>query len=112
MKYALLLVGREEAYTALTDVESKNMYAEHEAFAAKHGSSIVGGAELRPTPTATTVRHSGSEVLVTDGPFSEAAEHLGGFYLVDVADLDTAIEIAKDIPVLPDDAIEVRPLVR
>lgn len=111
MKYALLIVGREEGYAALSDVESKNMHAEHDTFAGKHGPALVGGAELRPSQTATTVRQSDGEVLVTDGPFSEAAEQLGGFYLVEAADLDKAIEIAKDIPVLPGDAVEVRPLV-
>jgi hypothetical protein len=112
MKYALLIVGRDEAYAALSDDDTKKMYAEHEAFAAKHGSSLVGGAELQPSPTATTIRRPAGEALITDGPFSEAAEQLGGFYLIEAADLDAAIAIGKDVPILPTDSLEVRPLVR
>jgi hypothetical protein len=110
MKYALLIYGSNDAYEALTEEQSKAMYARHEAFAAKVGSAITGGAELRPPATATTVRHEGDEQLVTDGPFAEAAEQLGGFYVVEANDLDEAIEFAKLVPTLPGDAIEVRPL--
>lgn len=111
MKYALLLYGSEAAYAQLTEQESKELYAQHDAFGEKVGSAIRGGAELRPSGTATTIRHRGDERLVTDGPFAEAAEQLGGFYLVEAKDLDEAIEFAKLVPTLPGDTIEVRPVV-
>jgi hypothetical protein len=111
MKYALLIYGRDDAYQTLSEEQTKAMYAQHDAFAAKLGSAIQGGAELRPPATATSVRRAESDFIVTDGPFSEAAEQLGGFYLVEAADLDQAIEYAKQVPMLPTDTIEVRPLV-
>lgn len=110
MKYALLIYGHAEAYQALSEEQTKEMYAQHEGFAAKLGPAIKSGAELRPPATATSVRRSESDFIVTDGPFSEAAEQLGGFYLVEAADLDQAIEYAKAVPMLPTDTIEVRPL--
>jgi hypothetical protein len=111
MKYALLIYGRDDAYQALTEDKMKEMYGQHDAFSAKLGAAIEGGAELRPPATATSVRRSDADFIVTDGPFSEAAEQLGGFYLVEAADLDQAIEYAKQVPMLPTDTIEVRPLV-
>jgi hypothetical protein len=110
MKYALLIYGSDDAYQRLTEEQSKEMYARHDAFGAKLGSAITGGAELRPPATATTVRHQGDEPLITDGPFAEATEQLGGLYIVEAKDLDEAIEFAKQVPTLPGDAIEVRPL--
>jgi len=110
MKYALLIYGRGDAYEALTEEQTKAIYAGHDAFAAKVGGAIQSGAELQPPPTATTVRPQAGEHLITDGPFSEAAEQLGGFYLVEARDLDEAIEFAKQLPMLPTDAVEVRPL--
>ena len=70
---------------------------------------IVGGEELKGTNTATTVRQRNGTITVTDGPFVEAKEAIGGYSLVDVKDLDEAIAIAKTWPVLS--AIEIRPLV-
>jgi hypothetical protein len=75
-----------------------------------HGDAIVAGGELQPTATATTLRRSpdGGDTIV-DGPFQETKEALAGFYLIDVADLDAALAIAKALP-LPVGAFEVRPL--
>ncbi len=111
MKYALLIYGNDDAYQALSEEQTNAMYAQHNAFGAKLGPAIKGGAELRPPSTATSVRRSESDFIVTDGPFSEAAEQLGGFYLVEADDLDQAIEYAKAVPMLPNDTVEVRPLV-
>ncbi len=66
-----------------------------------------GGAELSRSATATTVRGDGAGATVTDGPFAEAAEQLGGFYLVEAADLDDAIALAR---ALPEGIVEVRPV--
>ncbi len=73
---------------------------------------IVSGAQLQPIETATTVRVSNGETLLTDGPFVDAKEHVGGFIVVDVDDLDAALEIAARIPAARmGGAVEVRPLV-
>jgi hypothetical protein len=73
---------------------------------------VIGGDQLRPVETATTVRVQGGQMLLSDGPFVEAKEHLGGYYLVEADDLDAALEIAARIPAARmGGAIEVRPLV-
>jgi hypothetical protein len=71
---------------------------------------MLGGDELAPTSSATTVRIADGERLVTDGPFAETKEALGGYFLVDVDDLDAAIDIAVRIPAARHGSIEVRPL--
>ena len=70
-----------------------------------------GGDQLADTPAATTVRVRQGERLVTDGPFAETKEQLGGYFLVDVDDLDTAIELAAKIPGARRGSIEVRPII-
>jgi hypothetical protein len=73
---------------------------------------VVGGEQLQPVETATTVRVENGETLLTDGPFVDAKEHLGGFCLVEADDLDAALEIAARIPAARmGGAVEVRPLV-
>ncbi|MGI8868730.1 MAG: YciI family protein [Mycobacteriales bacterium] len=110
MQYALLIVGRNEPYAALSPEQRKQMYADHAAFGEKHGSVLRGGAELAYSPVKT-VRPDGDERTVTDGPFAETAEGIGGWYLVEADDIDTATEYAKQIPMLPADHIEVRKVV-
>lgn len=71
---------------------------------------LVDGAGLQPIDTATTVRHTpGSEPTIVDGPFAETKEQLGGYYRIDVPDLDAALEWARRIPI-PIGAVEVRPI--
>ena len=65
---------------------------------------------MKSTASATTIRTSAGKKTVHDGPFAEAREQLGGFYLIEAADLDEAIAIARQVPVLQDGAIEIRPL--
>jgi hypothetical protein len=73
---------------------------------------IVSGEQLQPVETATTVRVQDGETLLTDGPFVDAKEHVGGFIVVDVDDLDAALAIAERIPAARmGGAVEVRPLV-
>jgi hypothetical protein len=73
---------------------------------------VIGGEQLQPVETATTVRVENGEVLLTDGPFVDAKEHLGGYCLVEADDLDLALEIAARIPAARmGGAVEVRPLV-
>jgi hypothetical protein len=70
---------------------------------------LRGGLRLAPATTATSVRHDGDEVLITDGPFAETKEILGGFALIDVADLDAALAWAKRCPLSRSGTVEVRP---
>lgn len=71
----------------------------------------LSGAKLEPTSAATSVRIEGERQTVTDGPFVETKEHLGGYHLIECDDLDAAVEIARRIPTLPSGgAVEVRPL--
>jgi hypothetical protein len=76
----------------------------------KASGSYVGGEALQPTSTATTVRKQGDRVLVTDGPFAETKEQLGGFYLVDCKDIDEALRWAAEIPSAGRGPVEVRPV--
>jgi hypothetical protein len=113
VKYLLMIYGDEHGFDQMTDDERKAVYEEYDAFAndlAAKGQ-IVGGHELRPTATATTVRIRDGERMVTDGPFAETKEQLGGYFLVDVADLDAAIEAAARIPGAKTGSVEVRPVV-
>jgi hypothetical protein len=83
-----------------------------EYMAIRESPGVIGGEQLQPVETATTVRVQDGETLLTDGPFVDAKEHLGGYYLVEADDLDAALEIAARIPAARmGGAIEVRPLV-
>jgi hypothetical protein len=111
MEFVLLIHGTD-AYDALSPAESEKMYAEHYAFmnATKEaGVAMPYSAELDTPGTARLVQHVGDRQLVTDGPFSETKEQLGGFYVIDVPSIDEAVTWAKRIPTLPGDTIEVRP---
>jgi hypothetical protein len=107
-EYVLLIVGNNDAYQALSEDEGKRVHAGHTAFAADlaaAGVKIVSGAELDPPSGARTLHADG---LVTDGPFAEGKEQVGGFYSIDVPTIDEAVEWARKIPLLPGDLIEVR----
>ena len=109
MEYVLLIVGHDDAYRALDEETGKAMYAGHIAFMDEckaAGVAIPYSAELRPPDTARTLNADGT---VTDGPFAETKEQLGGFYVLDCADLDEALRWAKKIP-MRSGAIEVRPV--
>jgi hypothetical protein len=112
MEYVLLIQYDESANLALDEEAGKRLYAEHLAFMDEMkdaGVAIPYSAELDESRTARVVRPAGDDRLVTDGPFAEAKEQLGGFYVIDVPTIDEAVEWAKKIPVLPTDAVEVRP---
>jgi hypothetical protein len=112
MRYALLICTDESAMEAFSPEEQAASSAEYDAFGAEMGARGVlkGGERLRPTTDATTVRVRDGEVLTSDGPFAETKEQMGGFYLVDCADLDEAIEVAAKIPGARNGSIEVRPI--
>jgi hypothetical protein len=112
MKYLLLIYADEGAYEAMTDDERHEMYAAYDELMrdlSTKGLSIAG-EELAPTSTATTIQVRNGERLVTDGPYAETKEQLGGYFLIDVDDLDAAIDIAARIPSVHAGSIEVRPL--
>jgi hypothetical protein len=76
----------------------------------RESGAMIAGDALQRTDTATTVRVRDGETIVTDGPFADTKETLGGYYLIDVADLDAALEWAAKIPNVPYGSVEVRPV--
>jgi hypothetical protein len=110
MKYMLLIYGDEKA---LTDEERQACYKE--SIQLTHDLNTqgmyLGASPLYPTAMATSVRIREGRRLVTDGPFAETREQLGGFYLVDAPDLDQAISIAARIPMAKKGTVEVRPVI-
>ena len=112
MKYLLQIYpgGATEEFERLPADERQAIVEEYLAIGQSPG--VVGGEQLQPVETATTVRVQNGETLLTDGPFVDAKEHLGGFLLVEADDLDAALEIAARIPAARmGGAVEVRPLV-
>ena len=116
MKYLLLIhhgstpVPGNEAWDALSNDEKGAIYAAYKALRETPG--VTPGAWMQPPDTATTVRVKDGETLVTDGPFAEIKEAIGGYCILEADDLDAAIEVAATIPAASrGGAIEVRPLV-
>jgi hypothetical protein len=112
MKYAVLIYSSEasSAYDALPESEQQSIMGEY--FALSERPATEGGAQLQPAATATTVRVENGKTLTTDGPFAETKEVLGGFYLIDVPDLDDALEYAAAVPAARlGGLVEIRPLV-
>lgn len=113
-KYLILIYGSEQEWDAQTPEQLEAKEAGHMAFSAAAGAGRLSGEELESAATATTLRASGGDApLVTDGPFMETKEALGGFYVVDAPDLDAALALARTLPELREQhgAIEVRPIV-
>jgi hypothetical protein len=111
MQYMLLIYEDERIYGAdKKGPEIQAIAARHMAFAQGLGSVRLGGAGLKAAALATTVRTEGGTKTIHDGPFAETKEQLGGYYLIDVPDLDAAIEIARKVPISKDGSVEVRPL--
>jgi hypothetical protein len=110
MEYILLIHADEKSWEAADEQQRRELHAQHGAFMAmlQARGAARGGAQLASTSSATTLRHHGDKVGVTDGPFAETAEQLGGFYVVEAADLADAIELAKQLPAT---TVEVRALV-
>ena len=112
MKYFVLLAGNGEVPSwdeQGPDDQAAEM-AQHMAFAeacAARGVEMVGGEALGDGSTATTLRTRGGEMVITDGPFAEAAEQIGGFYVLEAPDLDTVTDLCR---VLPPYDIEIRPV--
>ena len=115
MEYLLAIYGDEKA--------QEELMASPDQFQAVMGAwfqydeqlrkavKVISGNALQPTSTATTVRGKSGQTITSDGPFAETKEQLGGYYLIDVKDLDEALEWAAKMPNVPDGgAVEVRPL--
>jgi hypothetical protein len=110
MKYALLIYDRPGTYDAMEAGELDAVMGEY--LAISKDDAVVGGAQLQPVETATTIRVQDGETLTTDGPFAETKEVFGGYYVLEAEDLDAAIEIAGRIPAARlGGSVEVRPIV-
>ncbi len=112
MQYLLLIYSDEQQHASMDDVQSKAVLDRYLAFnkEAKGAGVFVGGDALQPTASATSVRVRNGERMVTDGPFAETKEQLGGYYLVDCDNLDDAIQWASKIPAAEHGTVEVRPV--
>ncbi len=113
MQYLLLIYQAETPPGSEPSAEDMtNEFAAYDAFTleTRERGQFVAGEALEPTSTATSVRVRNGETTVTDGPFAETKEALGGFYLLECADLDEAIEMAAKIPSAKYGTIEVRPI--
>ena len=113
MQYLLLIHEDEKTYWGLNDEERTALHQEYGSYteALQSSGALVGGAQLQPTASATSVRVKNGETVVTDGPFAETKEQLGGYYVVEAKDVDEAIALAEQIPSVRSGTIEVRPLV-
>jgi hypothetical protein len=113
MKYLLTLYGDESRFDELTPEQRAEGMKAWDAYTrdVTDAGVFVGGEGLQPSATATIVRipHNGGEPIVSDGPFAETKEQLGGFYLLDCKDLDDALAWARRIP-FPGGTVEVRPV--
>jgi hypothetical protein len=110
MKYMLLIYLDEKA---LSEEERQKCYGEsiELTYQLQSKGKYIGASPLHPTATATSVRVREGKRLVTDGPFAETREQLGGYFLVDANDLDEALSIAERIPMAKSGTVEVRPVV-
>ncbi|MGF1665350.1 MAG: YciI family protein [Acidimicrobiia bacterium] len=114
MKYFVLLAGEGEMapWDQLTAEEQEAGMAKHhefgEACAARPGVEMLGGEALGDGSSATTLRTRGGEMTITDGPFAEVAEQIGGYYVIEAPDIDTLIELCR---ILPAYDIDIRPVI-
>jgi hypothetical protein len=108
MEFLALIHGDENAWESLSDDERQAVYQRYMDFSAR--DEVVGGAELQSTNSATTVRVRNGDRLVTDGPYAEVKEALGGFFILECDSIDEACRLAAEIPAAEHGAIEVRPV--
>jgi hypothetical protein len=112
MQYLLLIYRNEAELGKIGPADRKQMTADYGAYTQSiiQSGHFKAGDGLQPTSTATTVRIRDGKTLTTDGPFAETREQLGGYYLVEAKDLDTALGLAARIPGAKTGSIEVRPV--
>jgi len=112
MRYMLLIYNEEAAWAAMSEEEQGKVFGAYMTYTEeiKSEGKHLAGDPLQPIATATTVRVRDGETLTTDGPFAETKEQLGGYYIVDAADLDEALALAARIPGAHYGSVEVRPI--
>lgn len=112
MQYLLLIYSGEADMAAASEADSRQMTAAYMAYAEAmtQAGVMVGGSRLRPTSTATTIRSPGGKTQVLDGPYAETKEQLGGYFMIEAPDLDTALSWAERCPGTAHGAVEVRPV--
>jgi hypothetical protein len=108
MEYVALIHADENGWESLSDDERQAVYQRYMDFSQR--KEVVGGAELQSTGSATTVRVRDGERLMTDGPYAEVKEALGGFFILDCDSIEEACQLAAEIPAAERGAIEVRPV--
>jgi hypothetical protein len=108
MQFLALNHASEDARDALSDDERQAVYQRYVDFSQR--DEVVGGAQLQSTNAATTVRVREGERLVTDGPYAEVKEALGGFFILECDSIDQACQLAAQIPAAEHGAVEVRPV--
>jgi hypothetical protein len=113
MQYMCLIYSDENTWPSLSKDEQNAVYADYGTFtqSIRDNGNYVAGDQLQPISTATTVRIRDGKTLVTDGPFAETKEQLGGYYLIEAKDVDEALKIAEQIPTARYGSVEVRPVV-
>ena len=113
MKYLLMIYSDEKAYAARSPEDQKRGYEAYMAYteALKKAGAFLGSDRLRPTDSATTVRVVNGKSQVLNGPYTETKEQLGGYYIIECANLDEAIEAAGKLPAVKYGSVEVRPLI-
>jgi hypothetical protein len=112
MRYVLLIHHAEEVWSDLTDAQKQDVYLEYRNLIGElqANGNYIAGEELQPAATGTSIQVRDGEQLVTDGPFAETREQVGGFFLIDAKDQDEAVKIAARIPSARMGTIEVRPV--
>src|SRR5450432_265035 len=113
MQYLLLIYEQESVWNAIQGEEKQKIYKQYMDLVRdmKKAGTYIGGHQLQPVATASTVRVRNGKKAVTDGPFAETKEQLGGYFLVEAKDLDEALAHAARIPGADIGSIEVRPVV-
>lgn len=111
-KFLILIYGDEQQWNAETPAEQQAKTEQHERFVARAGAALLDGHQLAASVASRTLRTVGGRVRTTDGPFGEAKEVIGGYYLLEAPDLDAAVALAEGLPEvgLEHCAVEVRPI--
>lgn len=113
MRYMLVIYGTDEDWTKLSEAELGPAMAAHQSFAEdlQSAGAFVAAEALQPSSTVTTIRLKDDEPLLTDGPYIESKEQIGGFYLIDVDNLDQALEWGKRLASFAATAVAVWPVI-
>jgi len=110
MKYAIVIYEAPAQFASRSNANAPAYWGAYQAYAQALGPAITGGAALKEPETGTTVRLVDGKRRVQDGPYAEAKEQLGGFFIIEAPDLDTALDMAARCPAANGGAVEVRPV--